>query len=65
MRQYWTAFARTGDPNGPGRPEWPPYDAASDRWLVFDERAEVRSGVIRNRLDFLEERYLERVGASK
>jgi para-nitrobenzyl esterase len=23
MRAYWTAFARTGDPNGGGRPNWP------------------------------------------
>jgi para-nitrobenzyl esterase len=24
MIDYWTAFARTGNPNGPGRPHWAP-----------------------------------------
>jgi para-nitrobenzyl esterase len=62
MRQYWIQFARTGDPNGAGRPEWPAYDGVTDRWLVFDEETHVRTGVLRDRLDFFEEQYLERVG---
>jgi len=31
---YWVAFAKTGDPNGPGQPAWPRYDA-SDQLIDF------------------------------
>lgn len=32
---YWVAFARTGDPNGEGRPAWPRYDPGADLLLNF------------------------------
>jgi para-nitrobenzyl esterase len=33
IRTYWTQFAKTGDPNAPGLPHWPAYDAREDRHL--------------------------------
>lgn len=35
MQQYWTNFAKTGDPNVAGLPRWPRFDAASRGFLEF------------------------------
>jgi para-nitrobenzyl esterase len=37
MRAYWVNFARTGDPNGPGLPEWPAFTAAKQQVMHFDD----------------------------
>lgn len=35
MHAYWIAFARTGNPNGGGRPTWPAYSTNADTLLAF------------------------------
>jgi para-nitrobenzyl esterase len=32
----WIAFARTGNPNTPELPEWPPYSETERATMVFD-----------------------------
>jgi para-nitrobenzyl esterase len=40
MSSYWSNFAATGDPNGPGLPEWPAYQKASDQVMFLGDQVE-------------------------
>jgi para-nitrobenzyl esterase len=52
MMSYWTNFARTGDPNGPGLPAWPRYDK-SDSLLHLNSTITVSPETLRPRYEFL------------
>jgi len=56
MADYWTTFARSGDPNGDGRPSWPAF--SHDRLLDFTNDGP-RAGPVpnRERLDLIEAFY--------
>jgi para-nitrobenzyl esterase len=52
---YWVSFAKTGDPNSGGRPQWPVYGAAEDKLLNFTEKGPVAEGdPWKRRLDLVE-----------
>ncbi len=40
MAGYWTNFAKTGDPNGPGLEPWSPFTASAENIKVLDEPAD-------------------------
>lgn len=54
MMAYWVNFARTGDPNGPGLPSWPAYEAAGDRSLDFADEIRVEQGLYKAQGDFID-----------
>jgi para-nitrobenzyl esterase len=37
LSSYWTNFAKTSNPNGPGLPSWPVYDPKDEQWMNFGD----------------------------
>ena len=55
MQSYWVNFAKTGNPNGAGLPEWPAYDAG-DGWQVMHLHADptATKDTTRERYEFMQ-----------
>jgi para-nitrobenzyl esterase len=43
MSTYWANFAKTGNPNGAGLPNWPAYDANADVLMNFTATGEAKA----------------------
>ncbi len=42
-QRYWVQFAKTGNPNNEGLPEWPAYNAVTMNYIDFDDFIQVKS----------------------
>jgi para-nitrobenzyl esterase len=48
LQNYWTNFAKTGNPNGAGLPQWPQFDSSARGYLEFTDNGPVaREGLRR------------------
>lgn len=47
MQQYWTNFAKTGNPNGAGLPNWPAFDAKGRAYMELTNSGAVPSKELR------------------
>lgn len=44
VQNYWTNFAKTGDPNSAGLPQWPTTSSAAPQTMVFDDESKSVAG---------------------
>jgi para-nitrobenzyl esterase len=54
FQTYWTNFARTGDPNGPGVPKWPVYGPKEWETMHLDKVSAAKPDANRARYLFLD-----------
>jgi para-nitrobenzyl esterase len=54
MSGYWVNFATTGDPNGPGLPEWLAYDVENEAFMEFGDTIQPGEHLLERECDFFE-----------
>ena len=57
ITQYWTNFAKFGDPNAAGLPLWPQYNTTSHSTQVLQEKPHSVDGSRRVRIDLFDRRF--------
>jgi para-nitrobenzyl esterase len=54
VSSYWVNFAKTGDPNGAGLPQWTPYSAGTDQAMGFGDTPAMIAVPNKAALDFFD-----------
>ncbi|MBI4763486.1 MAG: carboxylesterase family protein [Deltaproteobacteria bacterium] len=54
MRTYWLNFAATGNPNGPGLPEWPAYEKSTDQSLEIGIELKIQTHLRKEACDLFD-----------
>jgi para-nitrobenzyl esterase len=49
MQEYWTNFAKTGNPDGSGLPTWPKYQKGTGQFLEFTDSGPVAGSQLRQK----------------
>ncbi|CAA0102478.1 Fumonisin B1 esterase [Halioglobus japonicus] len=60
ISSYWTNFAKTGNPNGPGLPQWPKFSIASGDYLELNETVVAKQNLRKDTIDLVAEIEVER-----
>jgi para-nitrobenzyl esterase len=47
IQQYWTNFAKSGDPNGAGLPQWPKFESAARGYIEFTVKGPIAGKSLR------------------
>ena len=54
MSGYWVNFAKTGDPNGAGLPEWPAYETEGEPYMEFGDTIGTGNHLLEEQCDFFD-----------
>jgi para-nitrobenzyl esterase len=59
MSAQWVQFAKSGDPNGPGLPQWPRFNGDREAYIEFGDRIATGESLRKKHIDFLSQTLLK------